>query len=355
MTTSPDARPTALLIVPEAHGAETAGDRVVLRRVTTWLSRRFAVTSLPFARTEGARKALTVLLRQLPLELAPYWRPEHRARARAAASAGFDQIFILHEGLFYLADQIRDGTPITLFAHNMLSRFTMDSPVQPVLTALSRRYERRWYAQSHTRLVLISRGDRKEAVRLGLAAADAPIAPPGAPVSSELSANAVFTGEAVLTGTYDWWRKRRDLHSFGDAGQALAPLTFDRRAAEVVPGARLLPEKDAIDWSAAIRAGLITDRFAGGFKLKSLEYVANNCMVFSRAPMMEEFEGLPHAREFIVDDLPEHDWAARVSALKSEPQEALRERFLAFKSACLDRFNWETCLEALAPGVPVSG
>jgi hypothetical protein len=349
MSDSAKPLPRALLIVPAPHGSPTAGDRVVLRRLIAFLEQRYDCRQIAFARRGGLMKSLNVALHLLPLELAPHWRAAYRAEVRQALAAGdVDQVFILHEGLFYLADEIDlTRTPVTLFAHNILSRFTIDLPVQPLFHLLSRRYEDRWYGKPGVRLVVISRGDQAEAARLGLAK-QAPIAPPGAPPASPLAPNAVFDGTAVITGTYDWWRKRRDLKSFTGAGLEL--IAFDPRVAEAAPGAKILRGVEEIDWSAAIRVGVITDRFAGGFKLKSLEYVARNCLVFSRAPLFEEFEGLPHAEEFVVDNLALDAWPARIAALKAEDQADLRRRFREFKAACLRRYDWATALEPLAPG-----
>ena len=217
-----------------------------------------------------------------------------------------------------------------------------------MLHQLARRYERRWYGHPRGRLVLISEGDKRAAIADGIARADAPVAPPGAPPAVELARDAVLD-ETVVTGRYGWWRKKRDLASFAAAGSALNIIGFDPRVGELVPGARVLASADALDWSAGLRAGVITDKFSGGFKLKSLEYVARNCLVLSRARIGEDFEGLPHAAEFIIDDLDEARWPERLSHLRQQDPAALCARFRAFKAATLSRFDWATCLEPLAP------
>jgi hypothetical protein len=341
----------ALIIVPAEHGTATTGDRVVIDHLLTFLQEHYTCEIVQFGRSGGARKIFNVLLYRLPLELSPYWQPGHRRRLRQILALSSDRtVFILHEGLFYLADEIDlTTTGVTLFAHNMLSRFTVDSIVQPILTALSRRYERRWYGKQGARLVLISQGDRDAAVGLGIAAPDAPVAPPGAPRASELADHAVFAGESVITGTYGWWRKRRDLEDFARFGAALKPIAFDARVGAVIPKAVVLPSPASLDWSSAIRAGLITDRFAGGFKLKSLEYIARNCIVFSRAPIFEDFRDLPYAADFIIDQVAAALWADRIANLRMSDQADLRRRFIAFKTACMARFSWTTCLEPLLP------
>ena len=344
-------RPRVLIVTSAEHGSPDAGDRIVLRRIAAFLEARYDCRTLPLARQEGWRKAARVLRHQAPLELAPYWNMEHRRTfRRALAEEAFDGVYILHEGLFFLVEALdRGGGPsCTLFAHNLLSRFTLDSPVQPLLTALARRYERRFYGSARARLVLISEADKAAAVAHGVVGPDAPVAPPGAPPSAPLRGDAVFSGEAVVTGRYGWWRKARDLKSFAATGSGLHLTGFDPRVGEAIPGARVLASADALDWSGAIRAGVITDTFAGGFKLKTLEYVAKNCVVFSRAPVREEFEGLPFADEFVVDREPEGAWSDRIAALRATDQVALASRFRAFKQACLARYDWASCLEPLA-------
>lgn len=340
----------ALIVTSAEHGAPDAGDRIVLRHLETFLRARYDCETLPLGRREGWRKAVRAAVYRVPLELAPYWEQAHKSRFRRALAEGaFDRVFILHEGLFFLAGQLPEGGPVcTLFAHNLLSRFSLDSPVQPVLHALARNYERRWYAHPRARLVLISEADKRAAIADGVADAATPVAPPGAPPGVEL-AHDVVLAEAVVTGRYGWWRKKRDLASFARTGAQLGLIGFDPAVAELIPGARLLPSHQALDWSAGLRAGVITDRFSGGFKLKALEYVSRNCVILSRCRIREDFEGLPHAAEFVLDDVPEEAWPSRLEQMRREDAAALAARFRIFKAATLARFDWTTCLDPLAP------
>ena len=111
---------------------------------------------------------------------------------------------------------------------------------------------------------------------------------------------------------------------------------------------RPLNEAEGWSWEAGLRFGVVTDIFLGGFKLKSLEYVAKNCVVLSRSDIRAEFEGLPHAEEFVRYLAGgKAEAALTIEAMCRMPHAALIARFMEFKSACLRRFEWEACLSPL--------
>ena len=176
------------------------------------------------------------------------------------------------------------------------------------------------------------------------------MAPAGAPPVSHLASDAPVLREAVITGSYGWWRKRRDLKTFALGPSIGAPIYAVDPVALDILGVQGRPLNDSVGWSweAGLRFGLVTDLFLGGFKLKSLEYVAKNCVVLSLSDIRAEFKGLPHAEEFVHYIAGGKAEVGRtIEAMCRAPRAPLVARFLEFKSACMRRFQWEACLTPL--------
>jgi hypothetical protein len=210
------------------------------------------------------------------------------------------------------------------------------------------RFDRAWSADSRDRLICISHHDVASLRRIGVSRDDILLAPPGAPPSVPFGTNPRIIPEPVLTGSYGWWRKRRDLARF--AAEPAMPwplLVSDTTALEILGDQAVQIDPKAIDWSAGLRPALVTDRFLGGFKLKALEYVALNCTVFSYCDLRLEFSGLPHAEEFVRVIGSKAEFSSAISLLLTQPPVPLLQRFRAFKDACLDRYAWGRCLAPL--------
>jgi hypothetical protein len=174
------------------------------------------------------------------------------------------------------------------------------------------------------------------------------VAPPGAPPAAAFPAPFRVADTIVLTGSYGWWRKRRDLQAFLESATAAVPIyTADREAQAIIAQAGFPLVEAKPDIAAALHFGLITDRFEGGFKLKSLEYVAGNCVVLAFCDLSLEFEGLPHAGEFIRKIASVEEARGIMVAMQAENPVALGQRFHAFREACLARYEWNACLAPL--------
>ncbi|MDX2233266.1 MAG: hypothetical protein NW200_02095 [Hyphomonadaceae bacterium] len=341
----------ALLVVPERDGPDHGGDAVVLRKVVAALQARFACDIFTVRGERRALvKAVSMLRHQVPSEWAGYQGVEAREAFAARLSAtAYDHVFILYEALFHLAaDAPPGGPPVTLYAHNVPSQFAVeDGPLDTFLRTLAQRAERRTFTTPGARLVLISQADRAAAMRTGLAGADVAVAPPGAPPSIPLSEDAAFKPECVITGSYAWWRKRRDLKRFADFVGVRTVHGFDPGVKSVMPSSVLHAGMQEFDWAGAVRLGIVTDRFGGGFKLKTLEYVARNCAIFSSAPIMAEFAAFPHAARFVFDNRDPSQLGAVLHELAARDPAILRAEFTAFKDACCAHYAWETCLAPL--------
>ena len=340
-----------LFVRPAISSDAMGGDEVVYRRITKYIASLMELEVLELA---GISRPMQVLraAQGNPLEVTRYLSRQNAEalRARLAASP-FDVVCFAHEATFALSTAVEDPAIHRVFyAHNTHSLLAATDPsalgrlMRPIATA----FERRWYGDPKAALVCISRGDVAGLRAAGVMRDDIYLSPPGAPPTEPLSDQARVIGEAVLTGSYGWWRKRRDLKTFAAGPPIDAPiLATDPLAVEILGGQARLVRNEEVDWSLGLRFGLITDRFLGGFKLKSVEYVARNCMVLSCCDLSPDFEGLPHAGEFVRLVSGKAEVAAELRRLSEGPHEDLLARFRLFKAACLERYRWDACLQPL--------
>lgn len=337
-----------LIVKPAPSRDASGGDTVVYRRLTAYVGERAQIRVLELEPIPRMMQLYHVA-RATPPEATRYISRRNRRSLREALQReAFDAVLFAHESTFPLSAEPAIGPARKVFfAHNVHSLIaaTDKSLIARITRAAAHRFEKRWYADPSAHLVCISKADVRGLEALGLAGERIAIAYPGAPAASDLRSGAGVIPEAVLTGSYGWWRKRRDLKRFA----AAPPLPVPVRVADPLARA-LLARNDTpldaseIDWGAGLRFGIISDRFQGGFKLKSLEYVANNCIVLSLCDLSAEFEGLPHAQEFVRCVETKEQMSAVIAETLSRPSAELLPRFAEFKAACLTRFDWSTVL-----------
>lgn len=348
------AKPRCLVLLPAQGDSAPSGDGIVLRRAVAELSRHADLVRVDLVSASAPRRFLNLLRFNAPPELARYDTARNYELVADALAGGVDVACLLHEGAFFFADMIASrGVGCVLYPHNAHSVIseTDRAGFGWLFGAAAKRFERKHRDAPHNRVVCISRTDA--AALGGGATPPLAVAPPGAPPPAPLATGAGFQREIALTGSYEWWRKRRHLVRFARQKPSFdAPmLVTDAGAAEQLGcDARHVKASD-INWSSGLRVGLITDGFSGGFKLKALEYVALNCAVLSLCDLGLEFAGLPHADEFVIQVRDAHHIRQVLDRFQSADQEALVDRFGAFKAACLQRFDWATCLAPLTQAV----
>ena len=351
-------RPRCLIVRPApAPGGAHGGDEVIYRRSFAYLQRDYD-TRIVELTSVGRPRQILEIARGAPPECTRYTGPENaQLLTRVLAEEQFDVVCLFNEVTFsYLAQVKAAGVPAVLVAQNVhsLVAATDPSPIARLFRPIAVGFERRWYADPAAALVCISRADVQGLKVAGVdRGADLWIAPPGCLPAKPLVAAAPVLAEAVLTGSYGWWRKRRDLKSFvgGPPALGLPILAADPVALEILGEQGQAIDTDSVDWSAGLRFGLITDAFVGGFKLKSLEYIANNCVVFSLSDIFVEYEGLPYAEEFVRITPTKAEAKRAIETTMGLPAREVVERFLVFKAACMERYEWEACLKPLGEAV----
>jgi hypothetical protein len=335
----------------QAPGAQ-GGDEVIYRKSIPYLARFMDVETLELQPVGKFSKILNILKGNPPETTRFMSRANADAVTQKLQSGQFDIVFLFNEVSFSLLPRVKAfNIPAILVAQNVHSLVAATDPsrIARLLRPLALAFERRWYDDSYAGLVLISQADLMGLRQAGITRLDVTIAPAGPPPAVPLSAHAPVLHEAVLTGSYGWWRKRRDLKSFLAGSPLGLPIyAADPLALEILGNeGRPLEEASNWSWQSGLRFGLVTDAFLGGFKLKSLEYVAQNCVVLSLSDIRPEFEGLPYAEEFVLSLRSKTEVADAISAMIAKPPGELVARFIEFKSACLERYNWENCLKPL--------
>lgn len=343
------------MVRPLISGPGAGGDTVVYRKLEGYLGRRADLEVLELAPISRAAQLVNVA-KGIPPEAARYAGVRNRAAlAERLARSRYDAVLFAHEAAFPLSDiPIPAGARKILYAHNAHSLIagTDGSPAGRLLRMGATAFDRRWFGDRGAQVVCISRADLLGLRRIGVDRPDLRVAPPGAPPSVALAAGAAVIPELVLTGSYAWWRKRRDLLRFAEGPPLAHPIRTDNETALAALGGQARAAGPAgIDWSAGLRFALITDRFQGGFKLKSLEYVALNGLILSFCDLSAEFEGLPHAEAFVRLVTSKAQVDAEIAAVMSQPQAEVLARYAAFKAACLARYEWDRCLQPLGEAV----
>lgn len=341
---------SCLFVKPAASRDAMGGDTVVYRRLTEYVAARTRMRLLELAPISRLAQFYHVA-RATPPEATRYISARNRqALRRELQSGAYDVVLFGHESTFPLSDDPLLGVARKiLFAHNVHSLIaaTDTSLLARLTRPAARAFERRWYGDTSATLICISQADARGLRAQGVNRNDIRVAPPGPPPPAPLAEAAGLLPEAALTGSYGWWRKRRDLQRFAAGPPLPTPvLVSDPLAAEILRRSDTPIAQGPVDWGAGLRFGLITDRFQGGFKLKSLEYVANNCLVLSMCDLSAEFEGLPHAAEFVRCVRDKREMGRAMTELLRDPPAGLLERFRTFKAACMARYEWE---RALAP------
>lgn len=327
------------------------GDEIYDRKLLAVLEKHFAITRFPVS-VQSRGNQVRAILSGLPHPRFKYAGAD-LALAFQRAAAEHDHLVISLDSLENLA-RLTDR-PVTLIihnvTHNVLVQLYGGNLVGRLAAAQSRRWEQRLYRQDHIRLITLSQRDQALIGELA-PGRDILISAPGLPPLAPLQGTAVLR-ELVLSGSYDWRPKRRDLIALANdiaaCGRDFAwrhDLPLPDTAA-VAPIARAARPIALADYRQGIRFGVIPDRFLGGFKLKSTYFIANNCVLLSRCDIRSEFDGLPFADQFV-------HYTPTIAAMVAVMDETLAcdpaaqcLRWQAFQQACAERFSWDRAAAAV--------
>jgi hypothetical protein len=296
---------------------------------------------------------------KLATGLLPYQRSRFANGANLAAIADRSRSYsaLICSGERFDALVRRLSPPSILVNHNVTSIALPSLFPNNALAALGAAragaWERRWYRA--TRFAAIGALSRRDLAYLE-SLEDRPkllLLPPGMPPRAGLVPDAPLRKEVVVSGTFDWFPKRRDLLKFAhdySSFHGRLPVRANDMPREAAHLLHPLPVPTVNELSEAIRFGLITDRFEAGHKLKTMAYIAHNQIVLSFSDVGYDFVHIPDHDFFIrkIRSFAEIDM--QIDAISSVPSAILRSRFLRFQEACSRHFTWKavatTLLEA---------
>jgi hypothetical protein len=331
-----------ILWIGKEPGGGDGGDEIYDRKLVAAVrAHGHQVDLLHPRRLSRAREVMNLAL-GLPYYRARYHDDAFVAHAREAARTA-DAVVCSWEPFDSIAFALEG--PVLPILHNVTS--TALSAMYPGsswvggLAAGARRWEQRAYGSGRfSRIAVLSRADQAHLARLRRPETVINLAP-GMPPVQRPHPDWRFRRELVLTGTYAWRPKRRDLDLFL-AEFAAADLRMPLYSAEPAPsaGPDIRPLADLGD-RPAFRIGLVTDRFEAGYKLKAAAYVAAGCVVASYCDVGAEFRGLPHADLFVRRIGRAQDLARLADELAAVDPHRLASRFHVFQTAAAAAFSWQ--------------
>ncbi len=344
LAVEPVETPARLLWVGQrgSAGESGGGDVVYDRKVVAEL--RAAGSTVEVLHPAPVPRATEVLnlARGIPFMRARFWTEPNRRLVRKASAAA-DLTLVSWEALDFLASSA--SSPAVVILHNVTSdalpQYYPRNPAAPLLARRVLSWERRLYR--HGGLAGAAVVSERDAGLLRRIAPDLPIClvSPGMPRPQPLSPTAPLLREIVLSGTYDWRPKGRDVTALArEIGGQGFPVWYDAHLPDEVTW-RLQPRRLTDDTPQGLRFGIIADRFQSGHKLKSTAYLAANCAVLSFADVSQDFAGLPDATFFIRHVTGLADIRAAMDELAAHDPERLIQRFLRFRAAVAERFSWQ--------------
>lgn len=346
-----------LWVAKKPSEAATGGDEVYNKNATKSLSSEFDIQKLWIDRQSKINN-LSALIKGLPHPRFKYYSPDI-IREFNEATREVDSVVVSWESFDFLP--AFSNKPTTLIVHNVMSDTLRQvfkgrgRIVGQAAAYQSERWERRIYADGAINIVVLSKRDynviRKIAPRAVVS-----IAPPGCPPASELASER-FIPEVVISGTFEWAPKLRDLIVIArqyDSSDFSFIFRHDHPLPLLSPPSLLNSESEPIqekDFQEGLRIGLIPDTFLGGFKLKSSYYIAMNCIVATMCDIREEFIGIPHADEFVrlvhcIDDIQK-----LVDEFRVNQNPRTFQRWREFKAACLSKFSWKNTASIISHSI----
>jgi hypothetical protein len=287
-----------------------------------------------------------------PYNRARFATPQNR-KAMRKSQQGQDLTICSWEPFDFLAPHLPG--PLILIAHNITSealpRIFPRNPIAWLLAIQARLWEQKIFRLPHlTAIVTLSKKDRSYVASLP-DVAPVILTVPGMPPVIMLKRDAQVANELVLSGTYDWRPKRRDVIKFARSyasSKNSFPVLCDRlpkRAADILTVQPIPPETEAAE---TIRFGIVSDQFESGHKLKTLAYIAQNQIVLSMSDVNSDLAEIPDHYFFVRRIRSVAEIGRHLASINRMEPTLLRARFVKFQLACAERFNWESVANKLS-------
>jgi len=343
-----DKRGAMRLLWVGKNTSEGGGEAVFDRKIIEALRSENVVDCLQLE-SVGAIKKIANVVSGFPHQRINYINAENvKAIKSAARRASYDAIICSWESLDILAWKA-NIFPIMIL-HNVTSdmlRRVFPKNVAGRLAAMQvALWERFLYRSTRFRAFAVLSERDREVVLQRAPQAKVVVLNPGAPGHRAFDLSGPLLPEIVISGTYDWYPKRRDLARFmAEFIESKSTLRLIKR-----DDFRLTPSSVGTS-PTGVRFGVVTDRFEAGFKLKILEYVADGCIVISYSEFPAELQRISDASLFLrrVGSMKEI-MAVYSEFVKMENSDLLR-RFNRFRQLCLDAFTWQRSSSILSQAI----
>lgn len=340
---------------------DNGGDAVFDRKLVAGLSREHRVDVVDVGKNSLRDRLVRIGSARIPPDRAGFGGPGDVQALRSKLSTGdYAALVISHEHLDYLVRELgpiaeQRGLPVFVVHHNVTSwlmRGVLPLPFSRLVEGAYRVYERHALRSPLIRKpFVLSLHDRKLLEEI-TGRRDVGVVMPGAPSALALADDAVVQPELVMLGSYDWFPKRWSLREFSaewrECASPPAPIYADGGVPADVREELGIRPIESLDLSAAIRFGVLTDRFQAGHKLKTAAYLMNNCIVLSFAEVIDDFRFSPHADLFIRRIAHVQDIPPLLRELRAITPEALRTRLVEFKASVAEQLSWSRQTDVLA-------
>lgn len=331
------------------------GDAIVDEKFTRQLSRSHDVTVHVVARRSSFQRWTGMVARRVPPDRSSFGTEADVAEICRLAREGCQSIVFSHEQLDALAVEVgkrfRPGRRphVALLLHNVpsdaLPQLSARRAVGSLAGAVWRAYERRSFrSEGIDDVFTLSKRDAALVAKLS-GRRTVPTFHPGAPNAHPLADGAGLQPDLVVSGTFEWFPKLRDLRSFAaeyrDWTRRPKPRIYiSSGLSDELRHALDAQDVGTLDLGSAIRFGLVTDRFVAGHKLKVSEYFAANLIPISFSEVGEDFEFSAAATRLIstVGDIAA--MSARIDEFERMPRTALHVLFAEAKRDVLDELSW---------------
>ncbi len=376
-------RPRWLWISAEVSNEPTTGLLVYSFRLSRALADRVDITMVGIGPASTSRPELTVkpvpgslrggaasLFSTLPNLSFACATPEMRAAVQAELDhGGWDAIVIDHLQTAWVCEMLADGPPVIFITHNhetsmrraVASEVPLWTPKGLPLRLDARKAGRLEHKalEDATVITSITEADQ-EKFRAAAPSKRHVLVKPGwsGDIPEQVTPLADRPRRVGIIGSFEWHVKQENLHRFvRDAGPALDSAGIELAIAGTVPedlAERLqqaCPAVTIVGWVASVeeflggcRIGVVAEPLGGGFKLKSLDYVALRVPI---AATTGSLEGLPLVGgESMIESDTELKLGAAIVDWIDRPAE-LEELAKAAISCCSPTLRWEHQVSSL--------
>lgn len=322
------------------------GDEVYDRKLLQCIDPQHEIihfVPLPVSRT----KKLMNLARGVPLYRATYWSRNNTDNLHNAICSTLPDVAVISwEPFDFLAGQIE--LPTVLLLHNITSDAVVEvfnkTRIARAYASYVRRFERRLYNLPQISAIIALSVRDARIIKALVPNKRVEIVSPGAPPLAPMPMSVIMP-EIFISGTYDWYPKRRDLAAA--AVKLLSEKSSEWKVGwDHPPHASVSPlllgqNVDPSKWLPSLRFGLVPDTFSSGFKLKVTYYIANNCVVLSMSDVGQDYCDLTDHGIFIRRISSFIEIQAIRTELAEMDQLELISRFEKFKLACVAKFKWK--------------